>query len=162
MGDRVYTTILFAGVIDEENVEDLLEAVNADGLTCDDGPELTYSAGSSTLVQEHLQYQLYNCECNYASLDETEAACHRLGVNYLKTWQEGGDFAPGMEIYNAITGVTLNCGLLDGEPAVTLSDLEKAGSPEDLIGFLKAFSNFEKNYGTLDIKLLDETTEAAA
>lgn len=150
MGDRTFTAIRFAGVINEENVNDLLEAIEAHGMACDDGPE------TSSIMTEHLVYELYDSECNYADLSTIEEACQELGVSYCKRWDEGGGYGPGMEIYNAVVGVTLTCGTIEGEPAVTLSDLEQAGSPEDLIGYLKAFNDFEENYGTLEIKPLEE------
>jgi len=147
MGDRTYTSILFAGVINEENVDELLDACNTDGVTCDDGPSLLHG-----LQPDHLKYCLYDLEANYGELRAIEATCKDLGVSYCKSWCEGGGYSSGMEIYNAVVGVTMQCGTIDGEPAVTLSDLEKAGSPEDLVGYLKAFNNFVDNYGELEIK----------
>lgn len=145
MGDRTWAGISFAGIINEEDVDDLLEACEADGLCCDSGPE------TRTLVAEHLKYELYNEEANYGQLETVQSYCQENGISYCMRWYEGGDYGPGMEIYNAVVGQTFTCGTIEGEPAVTLSDLEKAGSPEDLIGYLKAFNNFEENYGALEI-----------
>lgn len=153
MGDRTYTSIRFAGVINEEDVGDLIEAINADGLQCDDGPE------SRTLLAEHLSFQLYDEEANYGELNATEAVCRQLHVSYMKEWHEGGGYGPGAVIYNGTFDQDFECGMVGGEPAVTLSDLEKAGSVEALVGYLKAFNDFEKNYGTLEIKPL-ETEDA--
>jgi hypothetical protein len=152
MGDRTYTTITLSGVVNEEDVDELVEAVNADWLTCDDGPELNDNA----LMREHLEWMMYNPEANYGELEETQSACQRLGVSYLKVWAEGGGYGPGMEIYNAVTGVTVTCGAIEGEPALTLSDIKKIGDAEAAIGYLEAFNNFRENYGPFEIKPLED------
>ena len=149
MGDRTYTSIQLAGSINEENVDELLEAANADGLRCDDGPE------GFGLQAEHLKYVLYDEEANYGNLKCIQEACKRLGVSYCKWWYAGCSYGPGIEIYSAVTNTEFSCNTINDEPSLSVEDLKRYQSQgkdiEEIIGYLESFSKFTEVYGELEI-----------
>jgi hypothetical protein len=144
MGDRTWTSIQFSGVIDREKVPLLIEAIEAEAMQCDNGPE-------GAIADAHLIHMFYDEECNYATLESVEAVCKQIGISYLKSWEPGGGYVPGMEIYNAVVDQTFSVGSLEGEPVVTLADLKKR-PVEETIAYLESFANFEKNYPPLEIR----------
>jgi hypothetical protein len=133
MGDRTYTSIRFSGVIDADKVPQLVQAMRDDYLNCD-------STGNSDWDESDLTDSFYAEEANYGQLGCTEAACKELGVSFRTSWNAGGDYGPGMKIYNAVVDQEFECADLDGDPVVGLNELIKAheaGKIDDTIGFLK-------------------------
>jgi hypothetical protein len=158
MGDRTWTSITFSGIISREVADELVEQLKDQGCYVDVGPE-------GDLSIEHLRMphaQFYDEECNYAQMEGVEAYCQEHHITYFKSWSAVGDYGPGMEIYHAIADQIVQCANVDGEPVIELKQLIKAhseGRIEDMIGYLKSFSDFEKNNPPLVIQ--DDVAAAA-
>lgn len=134
MGDRTWTSIRFSGEITLGTAEGLLKEMNDYSLRCDEGPETR----GDNLTIEHLmldQY-FYGDEVNYGMLESLEAYCTEFGIAYLKTWEPGGGYGPGMDLFD---GHELHsCSTVEGEVAVTRSTLTELGT-----GILEFFDRFD-------------------
>jgi hypothetical protein len=143
MGDRTWTGIEFSGKITREVAEGLLAQLKDQGCQCDGGP-----AGEITV--EHLREahnQFYDEECNYATMEGVEEYCKEHGIRYQKIWSSGGGFGEGMEIFTGHD--TIQSGTIEGETAVTLSQIKKLGV--GFLGFLESFEDWEKHNPPLEI-----------
>jgi hypothetical protein len=151
MGDRVWTAIQFSGVITREVADALVEELNGQCNDASHGPE------GRDFTIEHLKVphnQFTDDECNYGTMEGIEALCQEHGISYLKIWADGGGFEAGQEIYNAVTGVIIECPGRD-DYCLSLTELEKSlergNTLEDVVGFLRGFKDFAKNYPALEI-----------
>lgn len=139
MGDRCYVSIRFSGEISRKDVEKLTDALDADGVSWD---------------ESGLDDWLEADEVNYGELETVEAVAQELHLSYMKYNGVGGGYGEGREIYDATANMTFSCACVEGEPAVTASDIfnaQEAGELDALIGKLKLFSDFDKNYPPLEI-----------
>jgi hypothetical protein len=149
MGDRTWTSIRFSGELTTELADALVEELDAQGCRWDDNRGHNMAPTRASLTEADY---FYDEEANYGTMEEVTGWCEENHISYLLYWEAGGGYGPGYSLYNAVTGVTFGCGAIEGEPAVTLSDLNKVGSVEDLSGYLKTFNDFEANYGPLVIR----------
>lgn len=138
MGDRTYTDIEFTGDMSEEQAAELVELLEAQG--CDscqyDRNDLleALKAGDS----------FYDTECNYAQMEDIEEWCRDNEIGYRKSWEAGGDYGPGLELWKPGMQQAEQCPSLEGGPAVDLDDLVKArdsGTIDALIADLKKFTS---------------------
>lgn len=153
MGDRTWTGIQFSGIISKDVAEGLLDELNAQ---CDDCSNDVPNVRKFSL--EHLQVphnQFTDDECNYATMEGVEDYCRECHISYRKTWNTGGDYSSGVEIYNALVDQTWAINDVEGEPVIGVNDLVEAhaaGKIEDMINYLKSFTDWEKNYPPLEIQ----------
>lgn len=147
MGDRTYTTIKFSGEISYAQAEELIQELEGQGCRCDD-PD----TGELT-VDQLADSTFYDSECNYAQMEGVENYCREQGIKYLKTWEPGGGYGSGIMLFNGTTDV--ECGTVDGEPALTLGQIKKLGI--GMIGFLKSFDGFDE-----PLKIVGEPSEEEA
>jgi hypothetical protein len=146
MGDRTYTTIRFSGAIKRSQVPELIEALEAEGAYSSE-----YNNGEQRGPSvDNLMEEFCVEECNYAQMETAEAAAGELNLSYVKTWQPGGCYGPGIEIYNALLNETFECPAIDGEPVVGISELLKK-PVEEIIPYLQMFADDEKAYPPLEI-----------
>jgi hypothetical protein len=106
------------------------------------------------LLEPHALF--YDSECNYATMEGVEAVCDAHGITYHKSWSSGSDYGEGEEIFTGTE--THQIGTIDGEPAMTLRQIEELGT-----GFLTHFNmflEFEKNCPPLEI-IEDDAAQAA-
>lgn len=157
MGDRTYTQIEFSGAISEEQGEELLAHLEAQGCAVNDpaaGDKMdlaALSAGAS----------FYDSECNYAQMEEIEAWCGENNVSYLKNWEAGGDYGPGLQLFDATTGETVECPALESAPAVPLSELITArndGTIDTLIAGMQKFADFSTHFPPLKVLKVEDWT----
>lgn len=141
MGDRTYTSISFSGRISYALAEELVQELEGQACSCDEGPE-------GELTVEHLKvphHQFYDTECNYAQMEGVENFCREHGIAYEKTWEAGGDYGPGTMIFTGTEEI--QCGTIEGEPALTLSQIKELGT-----GFLAYFDSLDfSKYPPLEI-----------
>lgn len=133
MGDRTYTDIKFSGTISREVAKELLEAINGDWLQANNSEK---AAGQLTIDDLENANYFYGHEVNYAELELIEACCHEHSIPYVKTWAQGGDYGPGMTVFNGED--VHECACLDGEPVVTRRQLLELGT-----GILEYFDRFD-------------------
>lgn len=151
MGDRTYTTIRFSGQLPLDNVDEFVQALKDDALRCENELQ-PYSAYDDK--PGNLSDTFHDYEANYGTLENAEAIARELHLSYLKSWDAGGDYGPGMTLYNAVVDTELDVSSLDGEPVIALSELVKhfdAGKIEEQIGFMRAFADFDKHYPPLEV-----------
>lgn len=151
MGDRTWTGIQFSGVVTRRVAEILVEELSDQCTNSSAGSaEGEFTIGH--LKEPHNQFT--DDECNYGEMEEIEALCHEHGISYLKIWASGGGYEAGQKIYNAVTGTSFECPGGD-DFCISLSELQRSLSNgntlEDVIGFLRSFKDFEKNYPPLEI-----------
>lgn len=150
MGDRTYTQIEFSGVISEEQADelvDLLEAQNCEANNPDHTNDLleALKAGSS----------FYDGECNYAQMDDIEEWCSENDVAYLKTWEAGGGYGPGIELWRPGMAKVEQCACVESSPVATFNELVKAhktGKVAELIEHLDRFNNVWPELQVLDVE----------
>jgi hypothetical protein len=121
MGDRTWTSIRFSGKITQAVAEELIEQLNAQGCSCDEGPE-----GKLTIEHLKLDQYFYDGECDYGQMEGVEDLCHEHGIAYLKTWEPGGGYGPGNKLFTGTEDI--ECGTIDGEPALTLREIKQHGT----------------------------------
>jgi hypothetical protein len=136
MGDRTYTQIEFTGEISEEQAEELVELLKAQG--CE--------TNSSANLLEGLKQgdNFYDGECNYAQMEEIEEWCGANDVGYLKSWMPGGDYGAGLALWLPGMGCAEECTSVEDSPVATLNELKKArdaGAVDDLIKRLEKFTS---------------------
>jgi hypothetical protein len=152
MGDRTYTQIEFAGVISEEQAEELVELLNAQGCEvneCDQNDLMTALKNGSSF---------YDSECNYAQMEDIESWCGENDVAYLKTWEAGGGYGPGIELWKPGMKEALQCESCESSPVAALEDLKKAhaaGKVGELIESLERFSGLD---GELQVLAVEDWT----
>lgn len=165
MGDRTWTGIQFSGIVTREVAEELLDLLDMQCCGCHAGPELGRGHADNKFQIEHLaepHNQFYDDECNYATMEDIESFCREHHVSYFKSWQAGGDYGPGMEIYHAIVDQAVQCSDIDGEPVIGLDELIKAydkGEIDDKIKFLRSFKDWEANFPPI---VIQDAASAAA
>lgn len=165
MGDRTWTGIQFSGIITEDVGHELLGLLDDQCEGCQDGPELVAGHAEVKFTLDHLRVphnQFYDGECNYGTMEAIEAFCQEHNISYFKTWQAGGEYGPGMEIYHAIVDQTVQCPDIDGEPVIGLKELIDAydeGKIDDKIKFLRSFKDWEANFPPIEIQ--DDVAAAA-
>ena len=147
MGDRTYAYIRFSGAANREVAEDLLvELANQGCLSNEDDDPPTL---------ENLAETFYDSECNYASMEGVELFCQLSGISYVKTWEPGGSYGAGIELYNAVVNQSFQVATSEGEPVLTLGELmkivEEGKDLNDVIEYLKTFVNSEDVYPPLKI-----------
>jgi hypothetical protein len=148
MGDRTYVSIRFSGQITAEQADELIQELDGQGCRCDD-PD----TGKLEPIQLTTS-MFYDSECNYATMDGVEDFCREHSIAYCKTWEAGGDYGPGMEIFNGTNVISV--GTIGGEPALSLSEIKRHGI--GMLGFLESFENFDKHFPPVTI-IEPETTE---
>jgi hypothetical protein len=129
MGDRTHTSIRFSGRIPRSLAEELLQEL--EGQAC-----LSNATDSGTLKLEDLTDSFYDSECNYGQMEGVEDFCREHDIAYEKTWEAGGGYGPGVMIYTG--SEELECGTIEGEPALTLAAIKKHGT-----GFMAFFDSLD-------------------
>jgi hypothetical protein len=132
MGDRIQ----FSGIISEEQAEELVELLEAQGCCANEGDDLLQALkdGSS----------FYDGECNYAQMEDIEAWCGENEVGYCKTWEPGGGYGPGIELWRPGMERAQQCASVESSPVATFNELEKAhkaGKVAELIADLDRFNH---------------------
>lgn len=154
MGDRTYTAIEFTGDISEEQAAELVELLEIQG--CE-----SHQHGSLLLLEALRDGDgFWDSECNYATMEGVEGWCFENQVGYLKTWEAGGDYGPGIELWKPGMKSSEQCALIEGSPATELNELIKArdaGKIDELIDDLKKFTTLGPPLRVLDVK--DWTSE---
>lgn len=148
MGDRTYTAIEFTGDISEEQAAELVELLEIQG--CE-----SHQHGSLLLEALRDGDGFWDGECNYATMEAIEGWCFENQVGYLKSWEAGGDYGPGIELWKPGMETSEQCPSLEGGPAVDLDDLVKArdaGKIDDLIADLKKFTDLGPPLKVLAVK----------
>lgn len=158
MGDRTYTSIQFSGEISEEQAGELVVLLCAQGCSSNatDGPP-TVSG-----LKEHEGDSFYDNECNYATMAEIEAWCAENRVSYLKDWSQGGEYGPGLELYDHAAGTTEQCSAIESSPAITLSELitlREDGALDERIAHLSKFENFSTHFPQLKVLAVGDWTD---
>ena len=149
MGDRTYTNIEFTGDISEEQAEELVAELEAQGCAPNN-----YS-NEDLLEALKAGDSFYDMECNYATMEGVEGWCFENQVGYLKTWEAGGDYGPGIELWKPGMKSSEQCASIEGSPATELNDLIKArdaGKIDELIDDLKKFTTLGPPLRVLDVK----------
>lgn len=141
MGDRTHTAIEFKGQISVEQAEELLSALKDQGCEPNDCGE----RGDLSIADLTEGSGFYDSECNYAQMEDIEGWCRDNNVSYLKTWEAGGGFGPGLELFDVATQTTEQCSSIESSPAVELGQLIKArdeGTLDELVARLSKFTGF--------------------
>jgi hypothetical protein len=126
MGDRTQVQFIIGGNLPAALVDDFVDAIR------DEYFGVEWEGFSETEVRAAIHAGAPLClnanEVNYASADAIEAFCGAHGLPYVKTWDAGGGYGPGLEVFNgegvseyATTGINDGAPLLD---AVTFAALE--------------------------------------
>lgn len=142
MGDRTYTTIRFSGSLHRSKVPELIEALEAENVLS--------SNDEKPARADNLADTFYDCECNYGQMESAEGTARDLGLSYLKEWQPGGDYGPGMLIYVALLDQEFECPTCGGEPVVGVSELLKK-PVEEIVPYLQMFVDFDSKFPPLEI-----------
>jgi hypothetical protein len=121
MGDRTWTDIQFSGIISEEQAEELVELLEAQGCCANEGDDLLQALkdGSSFYDGEY-------------------------EVGYCKTWEPGGGYGPGIELWRPGMERAQQCASVESSPVATFNELEKAhkaGKVAELIADLDRFNH---------------------
>lgn len=157
MGDRTWTSIEFSGAISFEQAEELLQLLKDQGCYAnhsDDTPKLDNLVNSDSF---------YDSDCNYSQMEDIEAWCGENNVSYLKSWEPGGGYGPGMEIWDDAAETTYTCATVESSPALTVLDLIAAkteGTIDEKIAELSRFDAFSSTYPTLKVLKTEEWTDA--
>lgn len=150
MGDRTYTSIEFSGEISEQQATELIALLKNQGCCSN----VTDNVPTIEGLKEYAHDSFYDHECNYGTMEEIESWCPLNRVSYLKTWAQGGDYGPGIELYDHTTSEIEQVAALENSPAISLSDLIKlrdAGEIDKEIDRLKKLENFSKIYSPLKV-----------
>jgi len=123
MGDRTTCTLTLHGILWEKHIPELAAAIE--------------TAGGESYASRSLAEALKNQECcfafyevNYGTIDDSLATClDRLGLSYEWRWDPGGDYPAGIEITDALSGKRYNHYIINGEIAITLTDID---NPEQI------------------------------
>lgn len=149
MGDRTWTGITFSGKLNREVAEGLVVELEGQHCQSESGREIT--------IDDLLNHnQLWDDECNYASMEGVEGYCREHGVSYLKVWAAGGDYEAGYEIYNAVVNQTFQVTGGD-DPSLGASELRefmKQGKTlQDVVAYIEQFQQtvWEANYPAVEI-----------
>lgn len=149
MGDRTHTAIEFSGTISEEQGWELIQLLNDQGCECNDGNH------DLTLASLTSGESFYDSDCNYAQMEDIESWCGDNNVSFLKTWEPGGGYGPGICHYDAATGKTHECASLESSPAVGLDTLIKArneGTIDAVIASLRPLDDFAPDLKVLKVE----------
>lgn len=135
MGDRTYTSIEFSGVISEEQADELAQLLSDQGCEANDEQfdlRNALAEGSS----------FYDGECNYAQMDDIESWCVENNVAYLKMWEPGGGYGPGIELWRPGMGSAEQCVSVESSPVASLDDLEKAHKEGKVAELIESLTQF--------------------
>lgn len=132
MGDRTYTSIRFSGKITRAVAKELIAELEGQSCRRNDHD------GTAELDVEMLtDCSFYDSECNYAIMEGVEAVCAEHNISYRKQWEPGGDYGPGIELFDGTHARQI--GTLEGEPVVTLSQIKELGI--GVMGYLQSFAD---------------------
>lgn len=115
MGDRTYCNLVLGGLLDKRHIGDLVEIF--DNLYVSDGkPKKDLPKGKGSFGFE---------EVNYAELDDTlRDKLIEAKLSYAWFWAAGGDYGPGVNLYDARTGKHFDFSTSGDEIVLTLSECE--------------------------------------
>jgi hypothetical protein len=151
MGDRTYTAIEFTGEISEEQATELVELLEAQGCN-------SYDHVHKLLDALRAGDSFYDSECNYAQMDAIEGWCVENEVGYCKTWAAGGDYGPGIEIWQPGMAKVESCAAIEDSPAATLTELIKARDTNMLDNLIEQLERFTRLGPPLKVLAVDDWT----
>jgi hypothetical protein len=157
MDDRAWTNIEFSGVISEEQGLELVDQLEGQG--CQNG---THGSGEVSLAALSNGDSFDDEEANYGDMDGVEAWCKANRVSYLKSWEAGGGYGPGMTLYDAATETGTTCASLEGSPAMTVAEVVRLKLEDRLderIAELRKFESFSSHYPELKVLAVEDWTD---
>lgn len=152
MGDRTWTSIEFSGTISEEQGEELLALLKDQACVSN----LTDSTPTLNDLKESTSF--YDDECNYATMEDIEAWCPDNNVGYLKSWEAGGDYGPGIEVWRPGMARREHCASIENSPVVTLADLVEAQA-EGVAALITKLQLFDTCGPPLRVLAVDDWTD---
>lgn len=125
MGDYVQASLTIGGLINEDGIKRLSEAIAAQGVAADWGDRALAMRDAETLIREVISRQecvlLYDNQANYGNMDEITTACLELGLFYELQYDAGCEFSAGLNRYDpgigrereAVTGESIGAPLIE-------------------------------------------------
>ncbi len=143
MGDRTSATISIGGVLrGDDAVQTLVDDVVAEG--AGDNYEAADAGEVEAMIREASAdgkpVHFSATDVNYGDLTEIENACHELGLSFIASWENGGDYSAGVKRCDPSADATEFAADSDGHPLATLDEIVKAhadGTIEDLIANMR-------------------------
>lgn len=136
MGDRVSASITIGGRLPKSLIPALLEAIEAEGLGLDYGEP----GPTAEDIVSGEQLFLADDEVNYGMFETLEAFCLEHDLPF-RSCADGysGSFDPEVRILRPGAGEVKHYDATeDGNPVLTLADLQRLGSYEAAVEFLEA------------------------
>lgn len=118
MGDRTSCTLTLSGVLDAQDIPTLVDALQ------EMGPDDPNEIGDMLRDEDaHFTFEEMNYGNIYGSVKEVLIA---LSLSYEWSWESGGEYGAGTEIYDADTGESASLSLAGGDVVVSIDRVDDA------------------------------------
>jgi hypothetical protein len=126
MGEYIGASIRFGGKLRKEHVAELVDLLNAMGLTPD------FDGSDDVTVGDDLSQNFGNWEINYGLLDELQDFGIKHGLDYIYWHDSGSDWSATSTRYVAATENPISVFEIDHSPAFTIREIKELGQNEIL------------------------------
>jgi hypothetical protein len=134
MGERIGASIQFGGKLPKQHVQELVDLLNAEGLTPD------FDETGDVTAEDDLSQNFGDWEVNYGNLDDLEAFGQEHGLHYKHWYDSGPEWSACTELYDPATNTMIELVDAGGLPAMNLGEIKRLGSIEAIEAYFAKFS----------------------
>lgn len=137
MGDRVWVKLMIGGEIAAEDLQELVEACEVEGgRDYYSDTEITVESVTAAVARGET-FDVAIQEANYAEAEAIEDFCRERKLPYLKEWEAGGGFGPGIVVFDGASD-PVEYSAISGDAVMNETQARSLGTFEAVMAWFSA------------------------